>query len=100
MKKFFKKIQAWLVSEQILAPGISWPFFFKGMFMAFVTAGGTIIYQLFQSGITLINWHAVLQACLAAVGAYIIKSLFTDENNKLFNFKKIKDENVSQKILS
>ena len=87
MKKFFKKIQAWLVSEQFLAPGISWPFFFKGLFLAFISAGGLIIYQLFQSGVTLINWHSVLQAGLAASGAYIIKNLFTDEHNKLFGFK-------------
>jgi hypothetical protein len=87
MKNFFKKIYAWLVSEQFLAPGISWPFFFKGLFMTFISAAGTVIYLVFESGSLIINWHVVLIAGLSAAGAYIMKNLFTDEHNRLFKFK-------------
>jgi hypothetical protein len=78
----FKKFYNWLVSENFLAPGLTWKFIIKGLFLAVSSSILTSLYAVFSVGSLAANWHAILITALATAAAYLIKNVFTNSKDE------------------
>mgnify|MGYP003342591999 CR=1 FL=1 len=58
--------------------------FFKGLFVAVITAVITIMYSTIEAGSLVFDWKAIGTSALTAGLAYIMKNLVTNSNDELF----------------
>ena len=57
--------------------------FLKGLVVAVITAVITIVYTSIQVGDLNFDWKAIAMAALSSALAYIMKNLFTNNNDQL-----------------